>query len=186
MRVSRTWVKAQCAKQGVRLARTHATSRICLARAIVTAVANINKHKWTASQLKHGLSDSRKLQRHEAIKPHEEAGVEMNQHGSTLEDIAKFADHLKVHTNIIDGDQFNELIFTSENERHNGSGQHIYLYKNKDHFDVITSMQGFWRKNITATHARKLTHIATYTNVRQSASHVSSTFQTAKSAPVKR
>ncbi|PFX15633.1 putative uncharacterized transposon-derived protein F54H12.3 [Stylophora pistillata] len=68
---------------------------ICLARTIVTAVANISKHKWTASQLKNGFNDSRKLQRDEAIKLHEEAGVEMNQHGSTLEDIAKFAVHLK-------------------------------------------------------------------------------------------
>ena len=68
---------------------------ICLARSIVTAVANINKHKWTTSQLKHGFNDSRKLQKDEVIKLHEEAGVEINDNGgSTLEDVKKFAKHL--------------------------------------------------------------------------------------------
>ena len=117
---------------------------ICLARSIVTAVANINKHKWTKSQLKHGFNDSRKLQKDEAIKLHEEAGVEINDNGgSTLEDVKKFAKHLKIQINIVDGDQFNDLIFTTENEH---DGQMIYLYKNKNHFNVITSMPAFLSK----------------------------------------
>ena len=36
---------------------------ICLARAIVTAVANINKTQWTKSQLSDGFNRSRKLQK---------------------------------------------------------------------------------------------------------------------------
>ena len=118
---------------------------MCLARSIVTAVANINKHKWTKSQLKNGFNNSRTLQKDEAIKLHEKAGVEINEFGSTLEDINRFAKHLNVQINIIDGDQFNELIFTSENEYDNG--QMIYLFKNNNHFDVITSMPGFLAKN---------------------------------------
>ena len=117
---------------------------ICLARAIVTAVANINKSKWTESQLKDGFNRSRKLQKDMAEKLHEEAGVEINEFGSTLEDVKRFANHLKIQINIVDGEYFNELIFSSENE-HNS--QMIYLYKNGNHFDVITSMTGFLDKS---------------------------------------
>lgn len=118
---------------------------ICLARSIVTAVANINKHKWTKSELKNGFNKSRTLQKDEAIKLHEEAGVEINEFGSTLEDINRFAKHLNVQINVIDGDQFNELIFTSENE--DTSHNMIYLFKNNNHFDVITSMPAFLAKD---------------------------------------
>ena len=58
---------------------------ICLARAIVTAVANINKTQWTNSQLNDGFNRSRKLQKNKAEKLHEEACVEINEFGSTLE-----------------------------------------------------------------------------------------------------
>ena len=34
---------------------------MCLARAVVTAHANLNKTKWTNSQIKNGFNDSRKL-----------------------------------------------------------------------------------------------------------------------------
>ena len=110
----------------------------------MTALASINKHKWTESQLKHGFKGLRKLQENEAFKLHEEAGVEFNEVGSTREDVTKFAKHLKIQINIVDGDQFNDLIFTNENEH---DGQMIYLYKNKSHFDVITSMPAFLGKN---------------------------------------
>ena len=117
---------------------------ICLARAIVTAVANINKSKWTQTQLKDGFNRSRKLQKDMAEKLHEEAGVEINEFGSTLEDVKTFANHLKIQINIVDGEYFNELMFSTENE-HNF--QMIYLYKNGNHFDVITSMTGFLCKS---------------------------------------
>ena len=44
------------------------TDTICLARAIVTANALINKSKWTKSQLNDGFKKSRKLQEEEALK----------------------------------------------------------------------------------------------------------------------
>jgi hypothetical protein len=47
----------------------------CLARAIVTAMANVNKDKWTKTQLQDGFNKSRKLQKEEALKLHEEAGL---------------------------------------------------------------------------------------------------------------
>ena len=99
----------------------------CLARAIVTAVANINKTKWTKTQLKDGFNKSRNLQK-----------------DMTLEDVKTFANHLKIQINIVDNENFNELLFTSENEH---DGQMIYLCKKGNHFDVITSMTGFLDKS---------------------------------------
>ena len=118
---------------------------ICLARAIVTAVANINKTQWTKTQLKDGFNKSRKLQKIEAEKLHKEAGVEINEFGSTLEDVTKFANYLQIQINIVDAEYFNELILTTEKADVNS--QMIYLYKNKNHFDVITSMTGFLCKS---------------------------------------
>ena len=117
---------------------------ICLARAIVTALANINQTQWTKTQLNDGFNRSRQLQKNMAEKLHEEAGVEINEFGSTLEDVIKFANHLKIQINIVDFEYFNELLLTTENEHNN---QMIYLLKNKNHFDVITSMTGFLCKN---------------------------------------
>ena len=115
----------------------------CLARAIVTAMANVNKDKWTKTQLQDGFNKSRKLQKEEALKLHEEAGVDINDYGNDIEDIEKFAKHLGVQINIIDGNQFNELIYSTDNKQ----DPNIYLYKDKNHFDVITSMPAFLCKN---------------------------------------
>ena len=117
------------------------TDTICLARSIVTANANISKSKWTKSQLSDGFNKSRKLQEKEALKLHEEAGVGINDFGNTLEDVDTFAKHLGVQINIVDANHFNEIIHTSEGE--SIEGKIIYLYKNKNHYDVITSMPGF-------------------------------------------
>ena len=114
---------------------------MCLARAIVTAHALVNPSKWTKSQIKNGFKASRKLQEDEALKLHEEAGVEINDHGNTLEDVDKFAKHLGVQINIVDADYFNEIIYTTE--QGSVDGKIIYIYKNKNHYDVITSMPRF-------------------------------------------
>ena len=114
----------------------------CLARAIVTAMANFNKDKWTKTQIQDGFNRSRKLQKDEALWLHEESGVPINEFGSTLDDVKTFAEHLGIQINTVDADYFNEIIFWTEPQ-----GQMIYLYKNKNHFDVITSMPGFLCKD---------------------------------------
>ena len=124
---------------------------MCLARAIVTVHANINKNKWTKSQLKNGFNDSRVLQGTEALKLHEGAGVPISDHGNTLEDVETFAKHLGVQINIIDEDYFNEITFTTKTD----SDEIIYLYKNKNHFDVITSMPAFLAKDYYCHTCRK-------------------------------
>ena len=70
--------------------------------------------------------------------------------GSTLEDVKKFAHHLGVQINVVDGDQFNTLIYSSDI-----ADEMIYLHKNANHFDVITSMPGFLCKDlITVIHVK--------------------------------
>ena len=83
---------------------------MCLARAIVTAHANLNKNKWTKSQIKNAFNDSRALQRTEAIKLHEDAGVHISDYGCTLEDVGTLTKHLGIQINIVDADYFNDVI----------------------------------------------------------------------------
>ena len=47
----------------------------CLARSIVTAMANLHPEKWTKTQLQNEFNKSRKLQKKQALKLHEEAQV---------------------------------------------------------------------------------------------------------------
>ena len=48
---------------------------ICLARARVTAHANLKHERWSKTQLKNGFNSSRKLQRVQVIKLHEEVNI---------------------------------------------------------------------------------------------------------------
>ena len=74
---------------------------ICLARAIVTAHANLKPERWSTTQLKNGLNSSRKLQRLQAMKLHEDTHVEINDYGNDLSDIKTFAKHLAIEINIM-------------------------------------------------------------------------------------
>ena len=51
---------------------------------------------------KNGFNSSRKLQRLQAMKLHEEADVEINDYGNDLSDVETFAKHLEIEINIID------------------------------------------------------------------------------------
>ena len=66
----------------------------CLARSIVTAMANLHPEKWTETQLQDGFNKSRRLQKKQALKLHEEAQVEINDYGNDLFDIETFAKHI--------------------------------------------------------------------------------------------
>ena len=112
----------------------------CLARSIVTAMANLHPEKWTKTQLHDGFNKSRKLQKEEAMKLHEEAHVEINDYGNDLSDIEKFAKHLGIEINIIDAEQFNSIVYTANK----GSEDKVYLLKTRNHFDVIKSLTAFY------------------------------------------
>ena len=113
---------------------------ICLARAVVTSLANLHPERWSKTQLKNGFNSSRKLQKDQAMKLHEEANIEINDYGNDLSDIEKFAKHLGIEINIIDAEQFNSIIYTANK----GSEDKIYLLKNRNHFDVIKSLTAFY------------------------------------------
>ena len=112
---------------------------ICLARAIVTAFANLHPENYTTTQLKDGFNKSRKLQETQAKELHNNANVEINDYGNCLDDVYKFALYLGVQINIIDSEQFNKIIYTSNKDK----SDKIYLYKTRNHYDVIKSMTGF-------------------------------------------
>ena len=113
---------------------------ICLARAVVTAYANLHLERWSKTQLKNGFNSSRKLQRDQAMKLHEEANVEINDYGNDLSDVETFAKHLGIEINIIDAEQFNSIVYTVNK----GSSDKIYLLKTKKHFAVIESLTAFY------------------------------------------
>ena len=110
---------------------------ICLARPVVTSSANLHPERWSKTQLKNGFNSSRKLQRDQAMKLHEEANVEINDYGNDLSDIEKFAKHLGIEINIINAEQFNSIVHTDSEDK-------IYLLKTRNHFDVIKSLTGFY------------------------------------------
>ena len=80
------------------------------------------------------------LQKKQALKLHEEAQVEINDYGNDLSDIETFAKHLGIEINIIDAEQFNNIIYTANK----GHEDKIYLLKTRNHFDVIKSLTAFY------------------------------------------
>ena len=119
---------------------------MCAARAIVTGLANLNPGgRWSKSQIKNGFNASRKLQTTEALKLHEESGVEISPYGNTVEDLNAFAEHLNVQISVIADDYKHTLVHTTPNEY--GKGMCIYLLKSDNHFDLIKSMGGFLNKS---------------------------------------
>ena len=105
----------------------------CLARSIVTAMANLHPEKWTKTQLQDGFNKSRNLQKKQALKLHEEAQVEINDYGNNLSDIETFAKHLGIASS-------NNIIYTANK----GHEDKIYLLKTRNHFDVIKSLTAFY------------------------------------------
>ena len=125
----------------------------CFARSIVTAMANLHPEKWTKTQLHDGFNKSRKLQKKQAMKLHEEAHVEINDYGNDLSDVEKFAKHLGIEINIIDTEQFNSIVYTANK----GSEDKIYLLKTRNHFDVIRSLTAFYDSPYYCHECKKLT-----------------------------
>ena len=107
---------------------------MCSARAIVNAQAVQEPEKWTVTQLHDGIKKGRKLQTILANDLHTELGVPINDYGNSFKDVQNTSDYLKVQINILDADQFNHIVFSTT-----AYPKKIYLYKDKDHYDVITS-----------------------------------------------
>ena len=112
----------------------------CLATSIVPAFANLKPENWSKTQLQDGFNKSRKLQKNQALKLHENANVKINEYGNDLNDLNKCANYMNIEINIIDSEQFNEIIYPANKE----CEAKIYLYKTRNRFDVVKSMTAFY------------------------------------------
>ena len=107
---------------------------LCLARALVVAVARIEKDPKY-----HQIRKSdREIQRERALQLHRAANVPLGLCG--LDEVKLFQKYLTDYEiTIVSGDHDDNIIYPPEP----GDKQPIYLYFQNKHFDVITKMPGF-------------------------------------------
>ena len=116
---------------------------LCLGRCIVCELSDRDNHPQK-KQIRMG----RKIQTELTHKLYEEAGVDKSI--STLESIKQFEKHLDISITIIDGDQYNNVIYPDINsEDYEVKSTNIYLYKTQNHYDLINSKKiaGFFGKS---------------------------------------
>ena len=130
----------------------------------ISAYANLKPKRWSNTQLNNGFDKSRKLQKKQALKLHEEDQVEINDQGNDLSNIETFAKHYGIEINIIDAEQFNSIAYTASK----GSDNKIYLLKRRNHFDVIKSLTTFYDTPTIARSVGRHTPKETSTSVHQS------------------
>ncbi len=121
---------------------------LCLARALVIAIANINKDKRYKL-----LADSRRpAQENEARELHRKAGVPIGPCG--IPEVKQFQKYLTGYEiNIVSMEHGNTIIhpaqpIVTETKR-------IYLYLYNNHYDVITTMPGFLNRGYFCHMCRK-------------------------------
>ena len=109
---------------------------LCLARALVVALAKIEKDPRYKS-----LADSRNtVQERKARELHELANVPLGPCG--IPEVQMFQNHLtNYEINIVSADHDNSIIYPAKPTA--SKGKPIYLYLHGGHYDVITSMPGF-------------------------------------------
>ena len=108
---------------------------LCLARALVVAIAKIEK----APNYKDLLKPGRSILERKARELHAAANVPLGPCG--IEEVKLFQKHLTSYEiNIISGNHDNAIIYPSE---HSDNVTPIYLYLHNNHYDIITSMPGF-------------------------------------------
>ena len=110
------------------------TDNLCLARALVVAVAKIeNDPKYRSI-----ISPKGHIQLQRALDLHRAAGVPLGLCG--LDEVDMFQKHLtNYEITVVSGDHDDSIIYPPEP----GDKQPIYLYYQNKHFDIITKMPGF-------------------------------------------
>ena len=118
--------------------------QLCCARAIVTAIARIEKHpQWDNIRRGYGL------QRTLAEQLHKKAGVPLQKCG--IEEIKKFQAVLpQYQILVLSKEHFNGIIYDGGEV-----GVPIYQYYHDQHFDVITKMAGFLNRSYFCQKCRK-------------------------------
>ena len=123
---------------------------LCLARALVVAVARIEK----APNYKHLIRSDRSLQEKEAKKLHVAANVPLGPCG--IPEVKMFQKYLtKYEITIISGNHNNAIIYPPKKDINNNVTP-IYLYLHDNHYDVITSMPGFLSRGYFCHTCRKV------------------------------
>ncbi len=121
---------------------------LCLARALVVAIANVDKDKRYKI-----LANHRKPAQEKAARElHQEAGVPFGPCG--IPEVKQFQKHLpEYEINIVSMDHGDSIIYPEcpvdvETKR-------IYLYLHNNHYDVITTMPGFLNRSYFCHRCRK-------------------------------
>ena len=110
---------------------------LCLARALVTAIAKIEK----APNYRNMIRSDNKIQEKEATKLHDAANVPLGPCG--IPEVEMFQKYLtNYEINIVSGNHDNSIIYPPKPST-NSNVTPIYLYLHDNHYDVITSMTGF-------------------------------------------
>lgn len=117
---------------------------LCCARAIVTAIARIEKHpKWNS--IRQGLSIQKEL----ATDLHVKADVPFGECG--IKELSKFQEILpKYQIHVLSKEHFNAFVHSGPE-----GGIPIYLYCHDRHYDVITKMTGFLNRNYFCLNCKK-------------------------------
>ena len=118
--------------------------KLCCARALVTAIARIEKHpQWNS------IRQGRGIQRELATNLHKKAGIPLEDCG--IEEIKKFQSVLldyQIH--VISKEHFNAIVYRGPE-----GGIPIYLYHHDNHYDIITKMTGFLNRNFFCDKCKK-------------------------------
>ena len=112
------------------------SDELCCARAIVTAIARIEKHPYWEN-IRKGFEPQKSM----AIDLHRKADIPLNRCG--IEDVKRFQAILPAYQiHVLSKEHFNAIIYEGPNE-----GIPIYLYFHDGHFDVITKVAGFLNRS---------------------------------------
>ncbi len=121
---------------------------LCLARALVVAIAKANGDKRYKQLANHRKPSQKKA----ACELHEKAGVPFGPCG--IPEVKQFQKHLpEYEINIVSSDHRDSIIYpkcSSDTE-----AKRLYLYLHNNHYDVITSMSGFLGRSYFCCKCRK-------------------------------
>ena len=121
---------------------------LCLARALVVAIAKADGDKRYGQLANHRKPSQKKA----ACELHEKAGVPFGPCG--IPEVKQFQKHLpEYEINIVSMDHGNSIIYPEWPT--DAEVKRIYLYLHSNHYDVITTMPGFFNRSYFCCKCRK-------------------------------
>lgn len=114
---------------------------LCCDRSIIIWLAKVRQDR----QYKTIIDSRKKLQGKLALALRNHCGIDESKM-LDLNDINKIARIIKFEINVVCAENLNKIIFTSDYKSTQQYYQ-IYLHKRKNHFNLITNIKAFYRKN---------------------------------------